>query len=272
MRVKRTLAVFLAAVVAGLATTTGASATSSDDVKLLAALNGVAGERVALATSSVSDEDSAAQTATVDIPRDPKRGVRLTADGQTTTVGLPDAVHLHNGVKLANGTVVYRNDNGSAQVVVPTAQQGVQVLTIIERADAPEHYAYPASAGDSVTLAPGGGAAFLCVDGSPVALVPTPWAQNASGSDVTTQFTTDGKALSQYVAHKMAGQNYPVVADPVILPAWAIWRLFLCLGGGRGASSAVAATHSTSDCTRQLSAALASRSRGSCSVGRSVSW
>lgn len=232
MRVTRTLAVLLTAAVASFATTTGVTAAPSDDAKLLAALNGVTDERVAVAVPSVSDENSAAQTATVDIPRDPKRGVRLATGGETTTIGLPDAVHLHNGVKLANGAVVYRNDNGSAQVVVPTATQGVQVLTVIERTDAPEHYAYPASASDSVTLTPGGGAAFLNAEGAPVALVPAPWAQNASGNDVATQFTTDGKELGQYVAHKAAEQSYPVVADPVILPAWAVWRLFLCLGGG----------------------------------------
>lgn len=232
MRVKRMMAVVLTAAVASLAATTGVTAAPSDDAKLLAALNGVTGGRVATAVPSVSDEDSVAQTAAVDIPRDPKKGVRLTTGGKTTTLGLPDAVHLHNGVKLANGAVVYRNDNGSAQVVVPTTVQGVQVLTVIERADAPEHYAYPASASESVTLTPGGGAAFLNAEGAPVALVPAPWAQNASGNDVTTRFTTDGKVLGQYVAHKATGQDYPVVADPVILPAWAIWRLFLCLGGG----------------------------------------
>lgn len=209
---------FLAATVA-IATFTaspGAVAPSDPNAKLVTALSGVAGGRVLAAVPSVADHDSAAQTAVVDIPRDPEKGVRLTANGQTTTISLPDAVHLHNGVRLANGAVVFRNDNGLAQVAIPTTQNNVQFLIVVEKADAPEDYTYPINTRDNSKVVPAeqGDSAAVFDGAKPVAFVAAPWAQASNGSEVLTRFTTNDKALTQHIAHKTAGQDYPIVADP----------------------------------------------------------
>lgn len=221
MRFKRAVAVVAAGSMVGAMLVTSPSSAASRDTKLVTALSGVSGNRVALAAPSVSDHDSVAQTAFVDIPHDPRKGVRLVANGQTSIIGLPNAVHLHNGVKLANGTVVYRNDDGSAQVVIPTTQNNVQFLTVVEKADAPENYTYPVNTGNGkVVLAEQGGSAAVFDGAKPVAFVAKPWAQAADGKEVFTRFNTDGKTLTQYIAHKVKGTSYPVVGDPHVQWYW----------------------------------------------------
>lgn len=244
MRIARTVAVFLTATVAtatlavaspGTAfaddtTTTGQVAAAIDNVD---AKNGAL---VADAIASEADADSAAQTATVDIPANPTQGVKFTTNsGELLTIGLPNAKHGGKGTKTRKGVVAYSGKGGSANAVVPTSDGGVQLLTVVNRKKAPTTYAYPVTLpqGGHIEVAPGGtGAGVFNASGEVIAVVMAPWAKDANGKTVPTHFTTDGKTLTQHIAHQAKGVQYPVVADPVILPAWAVARLFWCLGGG----------------------------------------
>lgn len=66
----------------------------------------------------------------------------------------------------------------------------------------------------------------------PLVAVAAPWAKDANGKDVRTYFTTNGKKLTQHVAHKAQGVAYPVVADPFWIPAWAVAQIIRCGFGG----------------------------------------
>lgn len=217
MRILRTLAVIATATTASLAIATatpGVSFATNSPDSGAAALSSVTSGLVQQAVPSAADADSAAQTATVDVPFDPTRGVTLKQDNHTTVVGLPDAQHLSRGVRQTNGVVIYHNTNGSDTLVVPTAN-GAQFLTVIENAAAPEDYTYPLtlSAGQTVQLTSSGYALVLDSTGKPVSSIAVPWAQGG-GQAVATWFTTNGTNLIQHIAHKARSTNYPVVADP----------------------------------------------------------
>ncbi|HSE60977.1 MAG TPA: hypothetical protein VLA88_01625 [Candidatus Saccharimonadales bacterium] len=193
------------------------------------------GALVATAAPSTTDGDSAAQTAAVDIPADPTKGIKLTDGGQTITIGLPNASQGGKGAKNNKGVVAYSGRDGSANAVVPADNGGVQFLTTIESKKAPTKYDYPVTlprGGKIVLLDGGAGAIVYDAQNQPLVAVAAPWAKDANGKDVKTYFTTNGKKLTQHVAHKAQGVAYPLVADPFWIPAWAVAQIIRCGFGG----------------------------------------
>jgi hypothetical protein len=182
------------------------------------------GSLVAEPVPSTTDGDSAAQTATVDIPADPTKGVRLKGqDGTSMTVKLPGARKGDRGKKARNGTVVFDTKADSVNAAVP-AEGGVQLWTHIRNKRAPETYRYCA---DGVTFAvsPEGGAIGINQANQPVTIVPPPTAtEKKTGKSIATSYKADGNCLTQHVAHKAKGVSYPVVADPFwfFVPAWVL--------------------------------------------------
>jgi hypothetical protein len=240
MRIPRTLATLVVSSVAAatFAVTTPGTAFANDNIttttEVTAALDKADarnGALVATAAPSTTDGDSAAQTAAVDIPADPTKGIKLTDDGQTITIGLPNASQGGKGAKNGKGVVAYSGRDGSANAVVPADNGGVQFLTVIESKKAPTKYDYPVTLpkGGKIVLLDGGAAAIVYdAQNQPLVAVAAPWAKDANGNDVRTYFTTNGQKLTQHVAHKVKGVAYPVVADPLWLPGWAIWWLIRC--------------------------------------------
>lgn len=219
MRVMRTLAVIvttsvttatLAVAVPGTAFANDGTTTANEVVAAL--------DNVDTRTNLVQD---ASPSSAVTISNDPKQGVQVTLpDGQKMSVGLPNAKHGGRGTKTRKGVVAYSGRDGSANAAIPTAD-GVQLLTTIESRKAPTRYDYPVTLpqGGEIEVAQqnGGGAVVYDAEGKLTAVIPAPWAKDANGKDVRTHFTTDGKTLTQHVAHKAKGVQYPVVADPVVV-------------------------------------------------------
>lgn len=177
---------------------------------------------VATATSSITDSDSAAQTASVDIPADPTKGVKLTTPaGNVLTIGVPGAKFSGKGQKTRKGLVAYSGKNGSANAVVPTDNGGVQFLTTIESRKAPTTFDYPVTLpeGGKIEVSDAGaGAVVYDAQNQPQAAIAAPWAKDANGKAVKSWLTTDGKVLTQHVQHRVSGVAYPVVADPWWIP------------------------------------------------------
>lgn len=130
MRVMRRLAVIVTAGVAivALAVPATASADTSTTAEVAAALDTVDARNdslVAEPVPSTTDKDSAAQTATVDIPVDPTKGIKLKGqDGTSMIVKLPGARKGDRGKKARNGTVVLDSKADSVNAAVP-AEGGV---------------------------------------------------------------------------------------------------------------------------------------------------
>lgn len=233
MRINRELTIFI---VSTLTTVTVAVATPgmafADDsittprevAAALSKLGSADNALVAPAALSITDSNSAAQTATVDIPTDPIKGIKLSdGRGQIVTVGLPHASNSGKGDKTASGAVAYAGKGGSANAVIPTVN-GAQFMTIIEgrRATTRYDYALDLPKGATVQVSTNGGAVVFDKANNLLGVMPAPWAKDAAGRAVKTRFTTDGKTLTQHVEHKVRSVTYPVTTDPYFMRWWGI--------------------------------------------------
>lgn len=225
----------LAAATFAVATPNAALADTGTTGEVAAALDTVDarnGNLVAEPVASVTDKDSAAQTATVDIPTDPTKGVKLQGqDGTSMTVKLPGARKKDKGKKARNGTVVFDTKADSVNAAIPTAEGSVQLWTHIRNKRAPETYRYCVD-GVAFAVSPEGAAIGVNQANQPVFLIPPPTAtEKKTGKSIATSYTAEGNCLVQHVAHKARGTSYPVVADPLWVPAWFVYT---CLGGMAG--------------------------------------
>ncbi len=228
MRTKCSLAAATAAAVAitivitssGVAyANTNDIATTNETISALSKVDAWNDSLVSAATPSTTDVDSIAQTAVVDVPTNPSKGVTLQSPSLALTISLPNTTSSGYSKKTSDGMVVYSDQNGSANTVIPT-DAGVQFLTTIKNKKAPTEYAYSFSLamGSKIEVSPdGGSAAVINADGDLVAFVPSLYAKDANGNDISTRFTTDGETLTQVVKHRSNGVAYPVVADPIVI-------------------------------------------------------
>lgn len=227
MRIKKSLAALTTGIVA--TTTFGIAVPASADTgttgEVTAALDAVDarnGNLVVEPVPSTTDSDSAAQTATVDIPTDLTKGVKLDgANGRTLTIRVHDARKKHRGKKARNGVVVYNSSANSVDAAIPTAD-GVQLWKHIRNKKASESFRYCV---DSVNfqVLPDGAAIGLDQANQPVTLVPPPTAtEKKTGKSIPTSYRAEGNCLVQHVAHKAKGTSYPVMSDPIFIPAWAL--------------------------------------------------
>lgn len=183
---------------------------------------------VASAVASTADADSAAAVkttnGTLDVPRDPAKGVKAVVDGKAVSIALPGAQGASDATRLPNGVVAYGSASDSSNTVVPTAS-GVQMLTTITSAQAPTQYAYALTLphGGRVKVLGDGHGVIVDSAGKTFATVAKPWAIDANGTKVPTRFKTDGRTLTQVVDHKGGHYTYPIVADPSISFGWSIY-------------------------------------------------
>lgn len=212
--------------------------TTGEVAAALDAVDARNGDLVAEPVPSVTDKDSAAQTASVDIPADPTKGIKLKGqDGTSMTVKLPGVRKRDKGKKARNGVVVFDTKADSVNAAVPS-EVAVQLWTHIRNKRAPETYRYCAD-GVTFLVTPDGGAIGVDQANQPVTLVPPPTAtEKKTGKSVPTSYAADGNCLTQHVAHKAKGVSHPVVADPFwfFVPAWVLRACGLGFIAGWGGS------------------------------------
>ncbi len=222
MHVPRRLAAFVAVVVAAatVATVTPGSAFAADGsvnevASALSALDARNTNLVADAAPSMTDGDSAAQTQNVDVPADPTKGVVLKQGDRQLKISLPGAQRGDRGTKTRSGAVVYGGKGASLNVVVPTADGSLQLLTHIRSAKAAEDYRYCVDGVARFEVTTIGAVVGYDRAGQPVTFIPPPTAtEQKTGKSVPTTYKVAGNCLVQHVAHKAKGTSYPVVADP----------------------------------------------------------
>ena len=152
--------------------------------------------------------------------------IPLRATGPITSgdvqIRLPD-LGGGNAVVAGDGTVVFRNDDAAAETSVQATAEGVRALVVAKNASAPTEYTFP------VTLPPGGrlvsstellGAQndtgeIIALDGAGTALglFDPPWAKDAQGAAVPTQYRIEGSSIVQIVGFSDS-TAFPVVIDP----------------------------------------------------------
>ncbi|HET9412373.1 MAG TPA: hypothetical protein VFO38_06080 [Candidatus Saccharimonadales bacterium] len=242
--VRRALATLTLAAVASLSAAPIANAdpTTNDTVtatEIAAALTKADAQNsatIAAPVASTADADSAAQTLTIDVPKDADAGVSMkSTDGlPTLTVDLPNADNAANATRLPDGTVVYPSNDGSANAVIAAEGDSAQMITTIANNGAPTHYEYglKVAGGSNVVLMESGGALVNDTNGNTLRAVPAPWARDAKGATVPSHYATNNGALTLVVDHTSGNYAYPIVADPIWIPAYLVWRIIKCGGSG----------------------------------------
>ncbi len=164
---------------------------------------------------------------TIGVPSRLTDGVSIHSPGRSPlTIDLPEADAAGDAVLLQGGAVTYPGESLTNSVIVGDA--GVQMLTTITSADAPEHLEYDVDLGVGESLrSTEDGAAVVAADGTVLAVVADAWALDADGDPVATHYEIEGSTLIQVVDHRAAGVAYPVVADPIWIAPW----VFKCLLG-----------------------------------------
>ena len=178
-----------------------------------------------------SDRESAMSTtlpdATLRVPKVADKGITIGDRGNKITIRLPGAQSASEARAVSRGVVSYPGLNGFDNMVQAT-DAGVRMMTSISSATAPVRYEYKIDVptGGKVELCDGG-AIVRGSNGTIMASVAKPWAMDAGGNPVPTQFTTDGRTLVQSVFHTaQPSVSYPVIADPSVSWGWKMYVTF----------------------------------------------
>ncbi len=151
---------------------------------------------------------------TVEIPRNPTDGIKLTSPGGAELkIRLPGAQSADNAAITNEGPAVSTGVLPAAAVSAQAlAGRGVRALVTIEGSNAPTEYRFrmdiPNSGG--IEMQDDGSVEIYGRDGNTVFAISPVWATDANGADVPTKYRIDGNTLVQQVQH--LGFAYPVVA------------------------------------------------------------
>lgn len=190
-------------------------------------------------------------SAVVNVPQEASEGVVVQADdGTAFTVSAPVGVSTGAGATAADGSTVYRGEEGGPDVTVTPVEGGVRISTVLWDESDPASFEYPLPEGVDAEVQPDGGVMLtraVEVEGSAdvaevVGGVEPAWAVDADGVAVPTTYVVADGVLTQEVETK--GAAFPVVADPTwgfmsaiqIRVRWNRAETATIAGGGWGAS------------------------------------
>ena len=219
-----------------------AQAIDTETVEIKESLEGIEG--LLQESSQVnlkSDQDSAGivktKNTTIDIPKNPDEAVSLKTGDTEINITLPELDKPQEGEIIAKGVVAYTSESDFSNTVQANNDGSVRMTTIIDNPDAPTEYEYKVELeqGGKIEVQSDGSAIVYNNKQELISIIAKPWAKDAEGKEVKTWFATDGLTLIQHVDHNVAGIVYPVVADPVWIPAafvgFAVWAATSCVSG-----------------------------------------
>ncbi|MBK6041193.1 hypothetical protein [Streptomyces sp. MBT55] len=156
---------------------------------------------------------------TVNVPASADGEVEaVAANGEAVRIGLAGARPVP-GVRSDAGTVAYADVKDSTDLAVqPAADGGVRTLVTLKDASAPSEYRFPLELGKDSALAEDGSGGYLITRGAGdhklvVGTIDAPWATDAAGRPVPTDYRLEGATLVQTVTPS-SETAFPVVADP----------------------------------------------------------
>jgi hypothetical protein len=153
------------------------------------------------------------------VPSDASEGLRV----GTLEIGIPGEETADPAVRVRSGVVAYPSDSSYASAAQVTRDGSLRALVVIEGDDAPTEFRYPIDGATHLVRNPDGTVSVMQHELS-VSVVASPWAVDANGSPVRTDFRIEGTALVQVVFHE--GAAYPVVADPKFTWGWVTGTIY----------------------------------------------
>ncbi|WP_329221309.1 DUF4258 domain-containing protein [Streptomyces microflavus] len=166
-----------------------------------------------------------AGTARITAPATADGAVESTYGEDTVRFGLPGGAHS-SAARSTGGTVVYADAEEGFDLAVQPNRDGVRALITLRDAQAPTEYRFPLDLpADAVTEHLEDGSVLVSHGDTYLGTFDAPWAKDANGEAVPTEYRVEGGALVQTVR---PGPNtaYPVVADPA-------WFIPLAIIAGR---------------------------------------
>ena len=159
------------------------------------------------------------------VPLDPTRPIVLddvSGEAPPLEVSLPAEVAVADGRVSTDGTIIYHGTDNGADAAVQTLTDGsVRIQTITPNADGPHSFTY--RFGEGITLVEGEDGTIELVQQiadqteAVVGTVDQPWAVDANGRSLNTEYAIEGSVLVQTIDTD-AATAYPIVADPQIRP------------------------------------------------------
>ena len=153
---------------------------------------------------------------TLTIPKRNDDAVEMVRDG-----GFELSVEIpgdgSQAIVSSDGSAIFENIAKDTDLFVQAQKDtGVRMMTLITGADAPTtfDFVFETSGSEKAVLAQDGSAAIVDSDNFVISVIDAPWAFDALGNKIPTEYTIQGDTLILNVAHDMAAA-YPVVADPV---------------------------------------------------------
>lgn len=206
-----------------------------DDVEAIAdAIASVVPDQRAVAMPDISAHGAALEMedSAVAVRLDPRESLVLSSeDVQDVSVEMPSELDLETGEVASDGSIVYegRHDGSSAAVQL-LADGGVRIQTIIPDAEANAEFTYSWGDGVDLRLNPDGDVDVVSAHSQGVATslvqIEAPWAVDANGESIPTEYKVNGNSLIQTV-HVDAETEYPVVADPTFGHTYGIPTMYL---------------------------------------------
>ncbi|MFH9741833.1 DUF4258 domain-containing protein [Streptomyces roseolus] len=166
-----------------------------------------------------------AHAARILVPATASGAVESAYGGDVVRLGLPGATDVRAATG-AHGTVVYADVKEDFDLAVQPNRDGVRTLITLRDADAPTEYRFPLDLpADAETEQLEDGSVLVSRGGEHLGTFDAPWAKDAAGEAVPTDYRVEGGALVQTIR---TGPNtaYPVVADPA-------WFIPLAIVAGR---------------------------------------
>ncbi|MDZ7914293.1 MAG: hypothetical protein U5O16_21025 [Rhodococcus sp. (in: high G+C Gram-positive bacteria)] len=104
---------------------------------------------------------------------------------------------------------------GFEQITIPNEDGGDRTLVLINDPTSPHTYRFPQQVppGGRMLENPDGSVSILDADGNTVSTIDAPWAYDAAGRPVRTDYEVDGDTIVQKI-YPAADSIYPIVADP----------------------------------------------------------
>jgi len=141
-------------------------------------------------------------------------GATIKHDGETVGVNLQS-----NKVAPASSdptATTFKNVAPATDAEVRSVTGGAQLLSVMQNSSASTSQKYNLTLPTGVKLTSQDDGGYVMVDeaGEAVGRIDAPWAKDATGKDLPTQYTLSGNVLTQTT--NTAGATFPVVADPKV--------------------------------------------------------
>lgn len=134
-------------------------------------------------------------------------------DKGNITIGIPNQ-NQYDSVDQIDDKLVYTGKNSKTDIVIESVDGGMRQILNIKDNTAPNFYDFPVEleTGEKIVLNQDGSALVKKANGQTKLTILKPWAKDANGKDLKTEYQINGNNLRQVIDFK--GAVFPITADP----------------------------------------------------------